>query len=73
MNNLFTRRQIIEQWESSPNYLDKLCCPDCRGILENVQDSNYYFCSNKMCRNTYIYNSEGRILGGKWNISHGKE
>ena len=51
---LLKRKEIIEIWkEQNEEFLNMYCCPDCRDIMG--QDENSYFCANKMCLNDRDY------------------
>lgn len=57
MIRLLTRRQIIEEWNKQRDeYLDSLCCPVCRNILEEHPDR--YICFNDNCKQEYILKSK---------------
>ena len=50
---LLTRRQIIDIWKEQPdNMLDSYCCPNCRDLLD--EDENTYFCSNVYCLEDFV-------------------
>jgi hypothetical protein len=44
-----SRREIIDYWKKqSDEHLNSLCCPNCRDILNKIDDSNYE-CTNSLC------------------------
>ena len=45
---LLTRKEIIELWQKQgENYLNQLCCPNCRDIL--IKEYGKYSCENMLC------------------------
>lgn len=47
--HLMTRREIISLWSKSKEYLDSLCCPNCRDILYEDENGEWE-CRNFLCR-----------------------
>jgi uncharacterized protein YbaR (Trm112 family) len=58
------RNEIIRLWQSSEKYLDYFCCPDCRDVLEEVEDDKYLLeCHNDNCKNSSYFDIKtGREL-----------
>ena len=58
---LLTRREIIALWQKQPDVmLDSLCCPNCRDILFEDEDS--YFCDNIHCEFGHVLKSEVDVM-----------
>jgi hypothetical protein len=47
---VLTRREVIEEWNKSSEYLDSFCCPNCRDILFKDNDTGELECRNILCK-----------------------
>ena len=54
---LLKRKEVIEYWERSSEYMEYYTCPCCRNILHKISEDEYE-CKNLMCKIKVVYKEE---------------